>query len=137
MVDAASCSARPPPGPTIAVIVRLPVDAARATDGRDAQTPSTADGGFRARGRAVLERTWRKLLGHPTARGRVYVALGSDGRIHVLWKGESLGAFASVAQAVAAVASGSCARAIDGTEFDTLGISEDPLDWLSPDDLSA
>lgn len=77
---------------------------------------------------------FRLLLGHPTQRGPVFIAQGPDGRFHVWWKGDSLGAYASVVAAIDDVAGGHTYSPPDGTDFSALGISADVGDWLPAGD---
>lgn len=78
---------------------------------------------------------FRLLVGHRTARGPVFIGLSGDGRFHVLWKGDSLGDYESVAQAVDDAAGGHTFSPSDGTDLGSLGLSDDPSDWAPARDF--
>lgn len=71
----------------------------------------------------------RLLLQHRTARKPVFIARSQDGRFHVVYDGESLGSYASIAQAVDDAAGGHTFAPGDGTDLGSLGLSSDSGDW--------
>lgn len=71
------------------------------------------------------------LLGHPTRLGPVFIGKSnSDGKFHIVWKGESLGAYMNAPQAIDDAAGGHCWSPADGTDLGSLDISRDIGDWL-------
>lgn len=82
-------------------------------------------------GRSVI----RLLVGHPTTRGPVFVGQSQNKRFHVMWKGESLGAYGSLVQAVDDAAGGHTFTPSDGIDLGSLDISDDAAEWLPWADL--
>lgn len=78
----------------------------------------------------------RLLLWHDTALGPVFVGRSADGRYHVIWKGESLGSYASVGLAVSDAAGGHTFSAADGVDLAALGLSDDPAEWSAMAEFS-
>lgn len=78
---------------------------------------------------------FKLLLGHPTAKGPVFIAWSSIGRYHPLWKGEPLGAYKNIAQAIDDVAGGHTFTPSDGSDLGKLSISGDPGDWVPAAEL--
>lgn len=76
------------------------------------------------------------LLAHPTRLGPVFIGKSiGDGRFHIVWKGDSLGAYISAPQAIDDAAGGHCWSPSDGTDLGKLGISSDIGDWLPAADF--
>lgn len=75
------------------------------------------------------------LVGHPTRKGPVFIGRSQDGRFHVLWNEEDLGGYSSLQAAVSEVAGGHTDWPSSGVDPSTLGISDDPADWLPARDL--
>lgn len=70
------------------------------------------------------------VLAHQTPRGPVFIGFdGRTGRYHIVWKGESLGAYINAPQAIDDAAGGHCFSPSDGTDLGALGISSDIGDW--------
>ncbi len=75
---------------------------------------------------------YRLIAAHPTKLGTVFIAQTPDGRFHPLWQDESLGSYAHARQAIEDVAGGHTFTPSDGTDLGSLGISDDPADWVDP-----
>ena len=71
------------------------------------------------------------LLGHPTAKGPVFIGRSADGRYHPVWQDEELSSYQSIAAAVDDVAGGHTFTPSAGTDLGSLDISGDPGDWVS------
>jgi hypothetical protein len=77
----------------------------------------------------------RLLIGHPTRKGPVFIGQSEDGRFHVVYHDEPLGSYARVFQAVEDAAGGHTFTPSDGTDLGSLGLSDDPSDWVPAGDL--
>lgn len=70
------------------------------------------------------------LLAHATAKGPVFIAQDLEqGKFHIVWKGESLGAYINAPHAIDDAAGGHCWSPSDGTDLGELDISSDIGDW--------
>ena len=77
----------------------------------------------------------RLLLGFKTALGPVFIGQSPDGKLHPIWKGQSLGAYNDVISAIDDVARGHTFSPSDDTDLDSLEISADIGRWVPANSL--
>ncbi|MDG2617734.1 hypothetical protein P7L53_15950 [Thermoleptolyngbya sichuanensis XZ-Cy5] len=77
----------------------------------------------------------RMCLAHPSKKGPIFIAKDNDGWFHVVYRGESLGAYPSAAMAIDDAAGGHTFTPSDGTDLGSLGLSNDIGHWLPPGDF--
>ena len=71
----------------------------------------------------------RIVLRH-AARRAVAIGCSEAGEFHVVWKGQSVGSAKTLKEALGLASHGPLSRAVDGTSVASLGVSEEPDDWL-------
>ena len=77
-----------------------------------------------------MDDRFKLLIGHPTAKGPVFIAQERDGRFCIVWDGESVGGGYGTMQLAIGDAAGGHTLGIPGINLGTLGISDNINDWV-------